>query len=221
MSKVKHLGIIPDGNRRWSFRNKTDIGLTYFKSYRVLYKIIIELFDKNSDLNEISIFILSYDNLINRSKSELNLLFKLANRIINTEIIKYQKKGFMINWVGLNDILKLEFDQGLYEKMIHSLSNNPGVEHRGIINVIVGYSPERDIIENYSYEDKSLSNLEVKSSVDCIIRTGGKSRLSGFLPFHSKYSSLYFIDKFIPDLTYNDVIEIIKQEELEDQNFGK
>lgn len=221
MRKVRHLGIIPDGNRRWSFKSKINIGFTYFKSYRVLDKIILELFEKNSDINEISIFVLSHENLINRRKSELNLLFKLAKRLIRSEVIKYQQKGFIINWIGLKDVLKLGFNQELFDSLIQSLSNNPTKTNRGIINVIIGYSPERDIIENYNHEDESLSNLEVKSSVDCIIRTGGKSRLSGFLPYHTKYSSLYFIDKFIPDLTYSDVEEIIKKEQLEIQNFGK
>ena len=45
---------------------------------------------------------------------------------------------------------------------------------------------------------KNLRSSEV-SKIDLIIRWGGRSRLSGFLPAQSVYADIFVIDEFWPD----------------------
>ena len=56
---------------------------------------------------------------------------------------------------------------------------------------------------------------------DLIIRTSGEKRTSGFMPFQSVYSEIYFSKKFFPDFKKRDlrkaVLEFLKRE----RRFGK
>ena len=43
-----------------------------------------------------------------------------------------------------------------------------------------------------------------------IVRTGGDLRISNFLLWQAAYAELYFTDKLWPDLTADDVDEIVR-----------
>ena len=56
---------------------------------------------------------------------------------------------------------------------------------------------------------------------DLIIRTGGEQRLSGFLPWQSVYSELYFPPWYMPDFTPQKLDEVIAEYESRQRRFGK
>ena len=45
---------------------------------------------------------------------------------------------------------------------------------------------------------------------DMIVRTGGDLRISNFLLWQAAYAELYFTDKLWPDLTTDDIDEIVR-----------
>ena len=55
---------------------------------------------------------------------------------------------------------------------------------------------------------------------DLLIRTSGELRLSGFLPWQSTYSELYFVDKLWPDFDEKDLDEAIKVYGSRNRKFG-
>jgi undecaprenyl diphosphate synthase len=57
--------------------------------------------------------------------------------------------------------------------------------------------------------------------MNIVIRTGFVKRLSGFFPIETRYAELFFIDKFWPQFTPNDLYDIIKKYNLIDRRFGK
>ncbi|EKD90226.1 MAG: Di-trans-poly-cis-decaprenylcistransferase, partial [uncultured bacterium] len=56
---------------------------------------------------------------------------------------------------------------------------------------------------------------------DLLIRTGGEKRLSGFLPWQSIYTELYFTDILWPDFSEKDLDEAIEEYQQRNRRFGK
>ena len=56
---------------------------------------------------------------------------------------------------------------------------------------------------------------------DLIIRTGGAMRLSGFLPWQSQYSELYFTKTLMPDFTIKEFEKALKEYRQRQRRFGK
>jgi len=64
-------------------------------------------------------------------------------------------------------------------------------------------------------------NLLISGDVDLVIRTGGMSRLSNFLPWQTTYAELYVTQVLWPDFTKKDLIKAIKWFNNMKRNFGK
>ena len=85
----------------------------------------------------------------------------------------------------------------------------------------------KKIIENNISVDninETLFNsyLDTKEipDVDLMIRTGGEYRLSNFLLWQLSYSELFFTPTLFPDLTYNELEEIINSFKTRNRRFG-
>ena len=56
--------------------------------------------------------------------------------------------------------------------------------------------------------------------MDVVMRTSGEKRLSNFLLFESAYAELFFLDKFWPELTKADLVEVLQNYERRTRRFG-
>ena len=57
--------------------------------------------------------------------------------------------------------------------------------------------------------------------LDLMVRTSGEQRLSGFMLWRAAYSELMFIDKNWPDMTEQDIDDIIDEYSQRNRRFGK
>lgn len=55
---------------------------------------------------------------------------------------------------------------------------------------------------------------------DILIRTSGEFRLSNFLLYQSAYSELFFVNKFWPEFTRDDLREILEKYSSRQRRFG-
>jgi undecaprenyl diphosphate synthase len=56
--------------------------------------------------------------------------------------------------------------------------------------------------------------------IDIIVRTSGEQRLSNFMLWRASYSELLFLEKYWPDMTKQDVADIIKEYNRRQRRFG-
>jgi undecaprenyl diphosphate synthase len=57
--------------------------------------------------------------------------------------------------------------------------------------------------------------------LDLVVRTSGEYRMSNFMLWRSAYSEIMFIDKLWPDMTKDDVDDVIKEFSKRSRRFGK
>src|ERR1022692_1343351 len=172
----RHIGFIPDGNRRWA----VDHGLPKEAGYAHGINPGLLLFEKCKEcgIKETSIYCFTQDNT--RRPSIQKQAFSEASVALAFEIAR---RGAALLVVG--DETSTQFPKALNE-----FRHRQGVGMK--VNLLVNYGWEWDLV---GLKNGGLRSAEV-SRVDLIVRWGGRHRLSGFLPVQSIYGVFYAGDEF-------------------------
>ena len=227
-----HLGIIPDGNRRWCKKNNHDLDdlPIVWKDYIIntvkkLIKLDINNYKELLNITEISLYIASIDNVNRTDKTKLILfeLFKEINNIINNpekffdksiiDAINRYSKDIGLNIIGDINILPKNMIESIekYRKLL--------IGTKYIINLAVAYDYNKDII-NETKQDNLNYNRE-QSNIDLVFRSGGEYRLSGFFPTKIIYSELFFLKKLWLDVNIDDIYNVLLEYNKRERRFGR
>ena len=211
-----HVGLIPDGGRRWAEKQGVSLAESYHKTKLFLAEICSYLFD--AGVTEISIYLSSIQNF-RRPQTEIEAFNTASEIAFGKEILQLaQKKLARIVVAGKKEILPSE-----YLKAIEFVeAKTEGFQNR-TINLLIAYNPIEELMNAFSKSDTNneiLQNLWVKTPLHLIIRSGGANLLSNFLPLQSGFARLYFFDKLFNDLTINDFKEILNEFSYLDRKFG-
>lgn len=219
-----HIGVIPDGNRRYSKRENISLE----KAYTVGADIALEMmmWAKHLGVRHISFFGTSHENVLSRSDEEVTDLRKGVIYFCN----KVLERGYALHMVGdVQQIAQSPKERELFLKLV----NNSRVDDVFTVHADVNYSgeiknelkPLFESVRKYGLDEveknpeKFISSAGVPS-VDLVIRVGGKPRLSGFLPFQTTYSELYFRDELWGDFTKEIFTEAIEWFQKQDRTKG-
>lgn len=203
-----HIGIIPDGNRRYGKKHKLDFLLAYKKGKDRLKDILDFVLD-SEEINEVTIYALSYKNCINRSKTEVEIV---ENIIIEgfDELLKDKRiKDVLVTFHG-NIITDRVISDELQEKIFELRDKTDNSVFNKKINFLIAYDEK-----HHTYYDYPIN------PIDLIVRTGGYKRLSGFCPIESANAELFFVDKLFPEFSIDDLKEIIEEFKEIKRNFGR
>ena len=222
----KHIAIIPDGNRRWAKSKKFSLLSTYKAagSYEKAKKLGEEA--KKCGVEYISIWAFSTENW-KRNKNEVKLAFRIIEDFIDSSIKHAEGDKYHFIHIGnknkipktiLDKIKKLEKKTRNFKGFTFILCLNYGGRDE-IIRAVNKAIKNKKKVNEKSFK-KILDTKEIPDP-DLIIRTGGEKRLSGFMPFQSMYSELYFIDKLFPDFSNSDLKKAIDSFNKRKRNYGK
>ena len=228
-SLPKHVAIIPDGNRRWAKENgKPSMEGHRYAAQTTLPNLINELIRFN--IKYFTFWALSTENLVGRSKEELNNLFELTRYFLKNKTGEFNKKG--VRFLAIGDLSKLPEDlQKEIAKVVEVTKNNNkmtfmiGLNYGGRDEIIRAI----DKIRNSKFEIRNLIKDNFGNYLDTagipdpdlIIRTGGEKRLSGFMLWQSEYSELYFSDLLFPDFSDSELGVAINDYSQRLRRFGK
>lgn len=220
MKKI-HLGLIPDGNRRWCLKNKCDV----FNLLNVLKKLSIDLlyeekeklghekfsdeYNHLSQIGEITVYILSKDNLLKRNDSTLIMIEEGIKMVMN------QKKDHVkIQFIGELELLP-ENIYKLCKEIEEETKNNSKI----LLSFGIAYDPLLDSKKILTDETKRC--LYKQSDIDLVIRTGNEIRTSGFFPLKTLYSEFFFLENLFPDTTISQINNCIGLYNKRKRRFGE
>jgi undecaprenyl diphosphate synthase len=228
----EHLALIPDGNRRWSSSHRLEIFNGYQKGVKKF--IDFSVWAKGFGVKTLTVWALSTENIKNRSKTEIGVLYKLyENAATDPAILQTLKTNqSRIKIIGNPQLLPKKVKNAL-----QSLEKKTKTYKDFTINLLIGYGGRDDLVyafkKVYNYAlngqiNKITENIVNESmrtatvpDVDLIIRTSGEMRLSGFLPWQSDYSELYFAKKYWPDFEKKDLEKALKVFSERQRRFGR
>jgi undecaprenyl diphosphate synthase len=175
----RHIGFIPDGNRRWAqARNlpREDGHASGIAPGLTLFELC-----KARGIGEVSVYGFTQDNT--RRAAAQTAKFRAAC----VEFVRLiSERGAALLVVG--DERSAAFPEEL--KFFRRRSGQ-GIK----VNFLVNYGWEWDLD---GLRNGGLRSAEV-SRLDLIVRWGGGRRLSGFLPAQSVYADIYVVEEYWPD----------------------
>lgn len=191
----KHIGVIPDGNRRWAVENGLEKKDGYDRGLNPgleLYK-----FCKEMGVKEISYYGFTVDNTKRPTEQRLSFTNACVDAV---KLLSGEDAELLV----LGNADSKMFPEELLPYTKRRTFGKGGMK----LNFLVNYSWEWDTGFAKNNLMGPLQSQEV-SRVDLVIRWGGRKRLSGFLPLQSVYSDFYFIDDFWPDFKKEHLEEAI------------
>lgn len=211
-----HVGIIPDGGRRWARAHGYTLQEAYSHSQKSMRTLTGLLYDRG--VTEITIYLSSIQNF-RRSTGEMDANLNIVGDAIDTDITAMaQELDLQVKIAGNRQILP-EF---LVEK-INRIEKVTAINKTRRLNLLIAYNPVQEIIEAMQNgEPGSFTNrLWITKPIDLIIRSGGASLLSNFPPLQSGFARLYFSDKLFNDLTPDDLEKILSDFSSLERKFGE
>ncbi len=209
----QHIGIIPDGNRRWAQNN----GMQKEKGYDYgispgfeLYKKCIEL-----GIKEITFYGFTQDNTKRPS-----IQTKAFQKACVDSVLQLSKCDANLLIVG-------NTDSPLFPKELLPYTKRASMG-KGLINVnfLVNYGWDWDLCHALTDErikgkdiSKGIASSDI-SRIDLILRWGGRRRLSGFLPIQSIYADYYVIDDMWPDYKVDHLYDALDWYQYQDITLG-
>ncbi|EDS77630.1 undecaprenyl pyrophosphate synthetase [Clostridium botulinum C str. Eklund] len=208
-----HIGIIPDGNRRWAVEN----GLTKEKGYNSGLNPGLILFHlcKKIGVKEITYYGFTTDNT-KRPKIQRQAFSKACVDAVN--LLRKEDADLLV--VG-------DYNSPMFPKELLPFTKRKTIGNGGIkVNFLVNYGWEWDLgnLKNNTSTNRDTITNHLRSNdisrVDLIIRWGGRRRLSGFLPVQSIYSDFYVVDDYWPNFTKNHFYDALKWYNTQDITLG-
>jgi undecaprenyl diphosphate synthase len=226
---LNHISLIPDGNRRWAVRN--NLSILEGHSHALTSKKINFLFDEiiKQKIKYLSIWGFSTENW-KRSQKEKKYLFKLLIKKIQQFIEDAEKNQIRFRHIGRRDRLPRELLAELsvleeITKKYNLLNVQLCLDYGGRDETLRSVSSycKKWGNSNHLTEEKFSAFLDTYEipDIDLIIRTGGEQRLSGFMPWQSAYSELYFTKTYFPDFSVTHLRKAIEEFKKRKRNFGK
>lgn len=218
-----HLGLIPDGNRRWAAQR----GMNPWEGHKAGAERIKDFIQwclacKIIRIKEISVYLMSTDN-IDRPAEEVRELWELYTKEFNgiqtNRLIK--KNHVRVNVVGNKKLWHPTFREAAKNAM-----EATKMYADYLLNLTVAYSGKFEI--NQAVEKmikKSATSIEkflqVKTPLDLIIRPGDQHRMSNFFMWQTPYTELRFTKTLWPNYTKEkfeaDIIWYLKRQ----KRFGR
>lgn len=226
-SDIRHVAIIMDGNRRWAKQK----GLTPTEGHReaatkTIEPLIQECVDQG--IPYVTFWAFSTENW-KRDKAELKAIFGVFRFALKNLAIKFIREGIKLNILGEverfpEDIAKQCLDFVNKTRKNSKVTVTFALNYGGRAEILKaakkllesGVDPESVTEETFG----ALLDTAELPDPDLIIRTGGEQRLSGFMPWQSIYSELYFAPTLFPDFSVEEFRSALEEYRRRERRFG-
>jgi undecaprenyl diphosphate synthase len=213
-----HIGIIPDGNRRWAKANGKSSLEGHQKGLEVAREVCLAALDRG--VHFFTMYAFSTENW-NRTQEEVGYLMKLFEKLLVKELDELDKAGVRFRLIGSREGLPKSL-----VKAIDGAEARTAGNQRGTMSLCLNYGGEQELTEAAAAVVKDGGSLRDHlyapdvPDLDLIIRTSGEERTSGFMLARSAYAELLFIDKNWPDFSVADLDAAIAEFSRRQRRFG-
>jgi undecaprenyl diphosphate synthase len=223
----RHVGIIPDGNRRWA----TDRGLPTLEGHRrgtdTMNTIASACFDRGVEY--LTVYAFSTENW-QRATGEVSYLMDLFLQFATGKIGRLMEEGVRLRILGDRTGLSDKLNRALDTAETKSRDNT-----RGTFSILLNYGGQQEIVQAVKQVVREgLSEDQITPEaisgrlyapdippLDLIIRTSGEQRISNFMLWRAAYSEMFFEDgKHWPEYDTSDLDRALADYASRDRRFG-
>lgn len=218
-----HLGIIPDGNRRWAKANGKLPLVGHQQGADIIEDICQHALD--SGVRYVTMYAFSTENW-GRPSDEIVYLMKLFERLVSHGLKKLEKRGVRLRWIGRPGNLTPSLIKAIEAAEARTAGNQ-----NGTFAICLNYGGLQELADaaaglaesdTPATPESLLEHLYAPDipPLDLIIRTSGEQRTSGFMLARAAYSEFHFVDKHWPDFTTADLDVALADYAHRQRRFG-
>lgn len=214
----KHIGIIPDGNRRWAKAAGKPSLEGHRRGLEVAKEVCLAALDRGVEF--FTMYAFSTENW-NRAAEEVGYLMKLFENLLVRELDELDQKGVRFRLIGSRHGLPTSLVKAINAAEARTAGNT-----RGTMGLCLNYGGEQELEEAAAAAASQGGSLRSHlyapdiPDLDLIIRTSGEERTSGFMLARSAYAELEFIDKNWPEFTVADLEAALNEYASRQRRFG-
>lgn len=227
VSVPHHIGVIPDGNRRWASAHHLPSLEGHRRGLTATREVALAAFERG--VKVFTMFAFSTENW-QRTTEEVGYLMDLFYGFLTREFEELIQRDVRFRFAGERE--------GLDAKLITAIDE---LEARtadlkaGTVVFCLNYGGHHEIaaaaaelirrgVAPEAVTPALLTSMMYAPEVppvDLVIRTSGEQRLSGFMLWRAAYAELAFVDKHWPDFTAADLDACINDYSQRQRRFGK
>ncbi len=230
-TKLQHIAIIMDGNRRWA-KSKLLPSVAGHKKGVEALRATLKACSK-FNIKYLTVYAFSTENW-NRPKEEVDFLMSLLAKTIISEVPEFKENDIRLRFIGdrnelnkdLTDVIEfgeretqncktlnfqIAFNYGSRMEITNAIKKIGQKIKNGLLDV-------NDITEN-TVSDNLYTNF--LPDPDLLIRTGGEQRISNYLLWQCAYTEIYVTKTFWPDFDEKSLAKAIFEFNIRNRRFGK
>jgi undecaprenyl diphosphate synthase len=209
----RHVGIIPDGNRRWAQAHGQPKRLGYEAGLEPGHRLV--QLCRRLGIEEATVYGFTKEN-VRRPADQVAAFRAACVQFVDWAVAD----GAAVQVIGDT------------ESSVFPPELKPYTERRSEgdlqVNLLVNYGWQWDltgVVERAQQAPGTSSLLDAlrsraASRVDLVVRWGGRRRLSGFLPVQCAYADLHVIDTLWPDMELDEFIGALRWYAQQDVTMG-
>ena len=210
----RHVGLIPDGNRRWAKAR----GMHPATGYAAGMERGLTMLDEclSLGIEEVSVYGFTTDNT--KRPRDQRIAFAEACVLF---IEAAMERDIALKVVG-------DTSSAMFPEVLRTYAKERQGTGALKVNMLVNYGWSWDIQNAVNAQAQStekrpfsdtLASADV-SRIDLVVRWGGMRRLSGFLPIQCVYSDFYVIDELWPDYEPEQFYDALRWYAKQDVTLG-
>ena len=211
-----HVGLIPDGLRRWAAANDTTLTDAYLRGAQTVADVLVVL--QRHGVHTVSVYNLSRANL-GRRDDELKAVYTASLHFLTTLIPRHFDPAVCsLRLHGRTDLLPEP-----YVAAARDLETSmTGTDFR--INLLAAYDAGDELRAAHARAQRESCDITDAfdiGTVDMVIRTTPEPLLSGFLPLQSQYARLIFLTTPLNEVTSALIDQLIADYRRSPQLLGR
>jgi undecaprenyl diphosphate synthase len=225
-NRLKHVGIIMDGNRRWARAKGLPTILGHREGVKAVERTLIAA--KKLGIPCVSLYAFSTENW-NRPKTEVLGLMGLLKYYTRLKLEELRKENVRVRFAGNLSSLSEDIRQILYDaeektrnndsmQLVVCLNYGGRQEILDAVNRMIGDGVSQPVTEELF---RSYLYLPDIPDPDLLIRTSGELRMSNFWLWQGSYSEYYFTDNLWPDFGGQDLEMAVADFYRRERRYGK
>jgi undecaprenyl diphosphate synthase len=227
---IRHLAIIPDGNRRWARERSMPIALGHSKG---LLQVLPHLVHCLSDagVHTMTVWGFSTENW-NRASAEVEHLMDICAEFLETRLLSIaERHSARVCHMGRKDRLPLRVRTALAHVEESTRENE-----RHVYNLALDYGGHDELVRagermllaaerGVPRGDLRIANFldtsgQPHPEPDLVVRSSGEMRMSGFMPLQAAYSEWFFSKVLFPDFTFDTLKDVAESFRERKRRFG-
>lgn len=201
--KLLHVGLIPDGLRRWANTNDETFTEAYLRGAEKVIEILLAL--QKNDVQTVTVYNLSRANLM-RPDDELSGVYEASEHFFAAIPTHFDPALCSVRLHGNRNLLPESYRAAALGA--EAVMTGDGFR----INVLAAYDAGDELraaCERAQREGCDINSAFDIGAVDLVIRTTPEPLLSGFLPLQSQYAQLIFMTTPLNEIEARHIDELV------------